>query len=102
MKDRISVELTLQTCAYPIIDGVERKTVTAETPVFADVISVNRAEFCAASQAGYRADAVYEVWAFEYDGQQGVSCGGVDYRVIRSFPVSMDRIQLTCQRIDGL
>jgi len=102
MKDRIPVELTLQTCTYPIIDGVERKTVTAETEAFADVVGVNRAEFYAADQAGYRADIIFELWAFEYGGQQGVLYDGREYKVIRSFPVSMDRVQITCQRMDGL
>ena len=50
----------------------------------------------------YRADKIFEVWAFEYDGQQYIEHEGKEYEVVRDYSTNPDRIQLTCQRKDGL
>ena len=95
-------EISLIQWDFPIVDGIEQPTITNRAAVFADVISVNRAEFYSAPQAGCRADIIFEMWAFEYDEQQGVEHSGKLYKVIRAYETSADRLQLTCQRMEGL
>lgn len=95
-------EITLIQCEGAIINGFERKVVTSADTISADEISVNRSEFYSAPQAGYRADKIFEVWAFEYDGQQYIEHEGKEYEVVRDYSTNPDRIQLTCQRKDGL
>lgn len=95
-------EISLIQWEFPIVDGIEQPAITNRAAVFADVISVNRAEFYSAPQAGYRADIIFEMWAFEYYEQQGVEHSGKLYKVIRAYKTSADRLQLTCQRMEGL
>ena len=102
MKTNAAAEIKLQKCSFPIVNGIEQKTVDEETVVFGEVANANRAEYYGASQAGYRADIIFEIWAFEYDDQQIILHDGKEYKVIRAYRVNADKIQLTCQRIEGL
>lgn len=99
---REKVDVTLIRCEGAIIDGFERKVVTEFNSIIADELSVNRSEFYDASRAGYKADKIFEVWDFEYDDQQYVEYEGKEYEVIRTYAANPDRIQLTCQRKDGI
>ncbi|MBR5279991.1 MAG: phage head closure protein [Clostridia bacterium] len=99
---REKVEITLIRCEGAIVDGFERKVVTESSTIIADERSVNRSEFYSAAQAGRKADKIFEIWAFEYDEQQYIEYEGKEYEVVRTYADSPDRIQLTCQRKDGL
>ena len=76
----------------------------AERTVYADVLSVTRAEHYAAQGAGTRADVVFVVATDEYSGETEVEHSGKTYDVTRTY-VHMEkrrsdptRIQLTCVR----
>ena len=58
------------------------------TTVFADKKSVGFSEFYKASQAGYTAELKFDVYSFEYTGQQIVEypvASGTRYRVLRTY-----------------
>lgn len=58
------------------------------TTVFADKLSVGFSEFYKARQAGYTAELKFDVYSFEYAGQQIVEypvSSGTRYRVLRTY-----------------
>lgn len=58
------------------------------TTVFADKLSVGFSEFYKAQQAGYTAELKFDVYSFEYAGQQIVEypvSSGTRYRVLRTY-----------------
>lgn len=82
---------------YPVEKVTERA-------VYADVLSVTRAEHYAAQGAGTRADVVFVVATDEYSGETELTYNGKTYDVTRTY-VHMEkrsadptRIQLTCVR----
>lgn len=90
-------KITLRQVAYDIIDGYETET-NADTTIWAGRRSVKRSEFYQATQAGYRADVVFTIYSFEYNGEEQVVCNDVVYDVVRTYQTSLDFIELTCQR----
>lgn len=75
--------------------------VPAETKftVFCTVRSIKRSEFYSAAVAGLRPELVFVVRSFEYAGQQIVEYDHMRYRVIRAYTVSIEDIELICQRV---
>jgi len=58
------------------------------TTVFADKKSIGFSEFYKAAQAGYTTELKFDVYSFEYSGQQIVEypvSSGTRYRVIRTY-----------------
>ena len=90
------VQIKLQQVAYDIVDGYETET-TAETTIWAGKRSVKRNEFYQASQAGYRADAIFTIYAFEYNNEEQLICDGVVYDIVRTYQTTLDTLELTCQ-----
>lgn len=86
----ISVTNGEDEAGYPI-DPVENKR-----EVLANKLNVTRQEFYAASQSDMRADAIFEVHAFEYENEQYLEHDGKRYEVIRTFLTADDTIELTC------
>lgn len=90
-------------------NGYPVETVT-ESAVYADVVSVTRAEHYAAQGAGTRADVVFVVATDEYDGETEVEYGGKVYDVARThvrmearttqrnYRADSTRVELICRR----
>ena len=55
------------------------------TEVFANRLSVGYSEYYKADMAGYKAELKYDVYSFEYSGQQIVEAGNVRYKVLRTY-----------------
>lgn len=88
--------IALRQTAYDIVDGYETET-NEDTVIWAGKRSVKRDEFYQATQAGYKANAIFVVYAFEYHGEEQVVCDDVLYDVVRTYQKSLDTIELTCQ-----
>ena len=83
--------------------GVWRTTAATETEVFAQINSVNRAEFFAGGQQGMKPEHQFTVFAGEYTGQQVCEYNGVRYAIYRSYLVpGTDYIELYAQRETGV
>lgn len=76
--------------------GYPTEPVETKREVLANMKSVLRSEFYAAAQSGMKADVVFEIHAFEYNGERILEHNGKRYEVIRAFQTSTEEIELTC------
>lgn len=97
MRHHADDRITLVAVTHGIDDGFSVRSETT-TEVWADRKSVTRSEYYKATQAGMRADVVFEIHAMEYAGQSVVRLGADTYDVIRSYQTEPDKIELTCAR----
>ncbi|HEM3009467.1 TPA: phage head closure protein [Streptococcus suis] len=57
--------------------------------------SITRSEFYQANQAGIRPSLVVDIHSFEYDNQELAEFEGKRYRIIKTYPVDIETIELT-------
>lgn len=67
--------------------------------VLCSVKSVGRTEFYSAAVAGLRPELVFVIHGYEYNGEQAVEFDGVRYRVIRTYQVDFEEMELVCERV---
>ena len=67
--------------------------------VFLNEKGIKRNEFYQANAQGYRPELCVEIRAADYDCETHLEYGGVMYRVIRSYPVKNECIELICQSL---
>lgn len=60
--------------------------------------NVTRAEFYKAATLGMRPSLVLEIYKVEHDNADGVIYNAEEYSIIRTYDISMDKIELTCER----
>lgn len=70
-----------------------------ETPIYCGVKSIGRTEFYNAAVTGLRPEIIFVVHAYEYDSQKLVHFDGVDYRVMRTYQVGTEELELTCEKV---
>lgn len=70
----------------------------AERMVFANELSVSTEEFYSAGQAGLRPTKRFEIYSFEYQGEDRLKHDGVVYRVIRTEKRG-EKTRITCERV---
>lgn len=63
--------------------------------------SLTRSEFYFASQTDLKPSMVLEVHSFEYDNQNYLVFEGERYKVIKTYEVSSNIIELTCEKDNG-
>lgn len=73
--------------------------VEQEIPILCGLKSVARSEFYSAATAGLKPEAVFVLHAYEYEGQQKVVFEGARYKVIRTYAVSFEELELTCEKV---
>ncbi|MCB2860640.1 phage head closure protein [Streptococcus suis] len=57
--------------------------------------SITRSEFYQANQAGIRPSLVVDIHSFEYDNQELAEFEGKRYRIIKTYPVDLEILELT-------
>ena len=57
--------------------------------------SVTRSEFYQANQAGIRPSLVVDIHSFEYDNQELAEFEGKRYRILKTYPVDLETLELT-------
>ena len=77
--------------------GNQVETVT-ERMVFANELAVTSEEFYNAAATGLRPAKRFEVYSFEYQGEDRLKHDGVVYRIIRTEKRG-EKIRLTCERV---
>lgn len=70
-----------------------------ETPILCRLNSVGRSEFYNAAASGLRPELIFTVHGYEYNGQKLVKFEGTQYRVIRTYGVDFEEIELTCEKV---
>lgn len=77
--------------------GNQVETVT-ERMVFANELAVSAEEFYSAGQAGLRPTKRFEIYAFEYQGEERLKHDGVIYRIIR-VETRGEKTRITCEKV---
>lgn len=77
--------------------GNQVETVT-ERMVFANEIAVTAEEFYNAGQAGLRPTKRFEIYAFEYQGEERLKHDGTVYRIIRT-ETRGEKTRITCEKV---
>lgn len=67
--------------------------------VFCNEKGVKRSEFYQAQAQGYRPELCVEIKAFDYSREGHFEYNGVMYRVIRTYPVKNECLELICQAL---
>ena len=80
--------------------GVQRMTETART-VFARRDSVTRNEFFGGGRNGLNPEAMFLVFAGDYEGERKCAYNGLTYAIYRSYETDDDYIELYVQREGG-
>ncbi|AGM99848.1 phage head closure protein [Streptococcus iniae] len=57
--------------------------------------SITRSEFYQANQAGIRPSLIVDIHSFEYDNQELAEFDGKRYRIIKTYPVDLEILELT-------
>lgn len=65
--------------------------------VICNVKGVKRTEFYQAQAAGYKPEISVEVKEYEYERERYLEYEGVMYKIIRSYPVSAESVELVCE-----
>lgn len=78
--------------------GNQNKETVTERMVFANELSVSSEEFYNAAATGLRPTKRFEIYSFEYQGEDRLKHEGVVYRIIRTEKRG-EKIRLTCERV---
>ena len=70
-----------------------------ETPIYCGVKSIGRTEYYNAAATGLRPEIIFVVHAYEYDEQKQIRFDGVEYRVMRTYEVDFEELELTCEKV---
>jgi SPP1 family predicted phage head-tail adaptor len=57
--------------------------------------SITRSEFYQANQAGLRPSLVVDIHSFEYENQELAEFDGKRYRIIKTYPIDLEILELT-------
>lgn len=72
------------------------------TTILCKLESVGRNEFYNAAQNNMKPEIVFTIHAYEYNNEQVVEFDSVKYKVIRTYKVSFEEIELTCEKVTGI
>jgi SPP1 family predicted phage head-tail adaptor len=92
-------ELTLIGQSYTEDEIGNPIPVETETVILCGLKSVGRTEFYNAAVTGLRPEMVFVIHGYEYNGEQLVKFEGVRYRVIRTYAIDFEEVELTCERV---
>ena len=70
-------------------------TEEVETKLLCRKRSITRSEFYQANQAGIRPSLVVDIHSFEYDNQELAEFEGKRYRILKTYPVDLETLELT-------
>ena len=94
-------ELTLISETFQEDEIGNQIPVTNETVIFCNIKSVSGVEFYNAANTGLKPEIIFVVDAFEYGDEKLVKFEGKEYKVIRSYQIGIEEIELTCERVVG-
>ena len=67
------------------------------TEVFGKEKSIKQSEFYQAQASGFKPELKFEINSFEYNNEKYVRYNNKEYRVIRTYKVSLDKIEITLE-----
>lgn len=78
-------------------EGVSKKTKIPGPSIFCQIKSVPGVEFYRAGQSGLKPSEIVVIHPFEYFGETELLHDEKYYTIIRSFKISEDELELTCE-----
>ncbi|WJQ03199.1 phage head closure protein [Geobacillus stearothermophilus] len=69
-----------------------------ERKVYANEFSVSATEYYNAAVAGMRPSKSFEIYSFEYNGEEKLKHNGVIYRIVRA-ETRGEKTRITCERV---
>ena len=77
------------------------RVITEETrrDIFAAECGVKRNEFYQAQAIGMTPTVTFQCFDFDYDGEKIVGYNGMEYSVIRTYPLDGERLEIVCTDI---
>jgi len=76
-------------------------SVPIEQTVLCCELSVSRSEFYNAAANGLKPTKVLKVHRFEYNNETKIKYEDIPYKVIRTYAVNNEEIELTCEKVIG-
>jgi len=75
--------------------------VPVERKILCGIKSIGRNEFYAAAQAGLRPSITFVIHGYEYSGEREVEFEGEKFKVIRTYSVDFEEMELICEKVIG-
>lgn len=73
--------------------------VPVERKILCAMKSVGRNEFYAAAQTGLKPSITFVIYGYEYNGEKEVKFEGQKYKVIRTYTVDFEEMELICEKV---
>jgi len=70
-----------------------------ETTIFCSKKTVTRNEFYSAAQAGLKPEIIFVIHDYEYNSEEKVKFEGITYKVLRTYSIDFEEIELTCSSL---
>ena len=98
MRHNQVIYLVSRQTAYDEIGNAVKST--QERRIFANAMSVGMQEFYQAGQSGIRPERQFEIYSFEYRGEDTLRHNGDTLRIVRTTG-NGDKLRLICERSTG-
>ena len=76
-----------------------QKPISIRKSILCDVKAIGRNEFYNAAVADLKPEIVFVIHAYEYEKEKRVEFEGVKYKVIRTYSIGIEEIELTCEKV---
>jgi len=77
-----------------------RIPVESERLVYANEMSLSQSEFYNAAASGLRPSKMFEIYTFEYQGEDKLKHNGVTYQIMRA-ETRGEKMRIVCERVVG-
>lgn len=96
---RYDYELTLIDIKYIEDEIGNQMPSETKTIILCDKKSVTRNEFYNASIAGLKPQVVFIVHGYEYNGETNVEFEGQRHKVIRTYQLNFEEMEIICEKV---
>lgn len=77
-------------------DSIKEKTYTE---IFAEKKNITQREFYQAQSTGLKPELKFEINSFEYDNETHIRYENKEYKVLRTYQVNADKIEITLEGV---
>lgn len=95
MNDVIEL-IEIKTSQNKIGDCIDTKSYTE---IFAKRKSIKQSEFYQAQASGFKPEISFEINSFEYNNETRVRYNNKEYKVLRTYQVSVDRLEIVLEGV---
>lgn len=96
MLDDVLELITINTTQNSIGDIIENKTYTE---IFGKRKSIKQSEFYQAQATGFKPELAFEIYSFEYNDEKYVRYNNKEYKVLRTYQNSIDKLEIVLEGI---